>query len=547
MAHSTSACSGAQHKHPRSGRIRGIALELIAVIVMSTDPSLLACSTAPKRTLQQPPNLCDLLYDGFYLVFLLKNRHVPDTAAGLAGRFKAFLDGFGGTRGASDTIPRRSTAPVRALRDRGRSHSWLWHSRCAMNGNASHCSSSCSANFSPATDSSQNSEQLRGRADNVEVLEVFHVPAARFQGRYLLEGTEKLGYLAPTRRTDSAYQGKRQGFAPHWPPGPHQPRARTGASIVDSRDAHRAHRARRISWLNGHLGAEVEKGWRLRGGHQRIRGGAEAGDYAALSAAAILFGSGRRARQAVPVWPRSCTMSLSTSPNRRCAMRTVLAVVALALAVLAAPLVFLPGGPGGIATTETPPWEIVTTDEGHSRVFGLTLGESTLGDAMQALGQDIEIAIITAPGEQGRARSLLRLHHLRAGDRKAGADGTDRRGNSRSDDSARHQDRVHGEHHPQVGAPPDDLARALTMKVRAVGFIPSINLDEQTIVTRFGEPLNACAAATGSNICSTRPGPRYHPQHDGQGADAIRCAGKLRDLAHATRRGSFGATGRTGS
>ena len=44
---------------------------------------------------------------------------------------------------------------------------------------------------------------------------------------------------------------------------------------------------------------------------------------------------------------------------------------------------------------------------------------------------------------------------------------------------------------------PDDLARALTMKVRAVGFIPSINLDEQTIVTRFGEPAERVRGSDG--------------------------------------------------
>ncbi|MCP5232699.1 MAG: hypothetical protein H6948_11485 [Zoogloeaceae bacterium] len=178
-------------------------------------------------------------------------------------------------------------------------------------------------------------------------------------------------------------------------------------------------------------------------------------------------------------------------------MRTVLAVVALALAVLAAPLVFKPGGPGGIATTETPPWEIVTTDEGHSRVFGLTLGESTLGDAMQALGQDIEIAIITAPGERGALEAYYgsiisgpvtgKLVLTAQIDEATLEAMIARATKTEFMESTTRKSALH----------PDDLARALTMKVRAVGFIPSINLDEQTIVTRFGEPAERVRGSDG--------------------------------------------------
>ena len=93
---------------------------------MSTDPSLLACSTAPKTdALQQPPSLCDLLYDGFYLVFLLKNRHVPDTAAGLAGRFKAFLDGFERDARRLGHDPEAIYGAGTRFARPGRSHSWL--------------------------------------------------------------------------------------------------------------------------------------------------------------------------------------------------------------------------------------------------------------------------------------------------------------------------------------------------------------------------------------------------------------------------------------
>lgn len=230
---------------------------------MSTDPSLLACSTAPKTdALQQPPSLCDLLYDGFYLVFLLKNRHVPDTAAGLAGRVKAFLDGFErdarrlghdpeaiyGAKYALcatvDEVILGSAFSVRGEWERQPLQLELFGELLAGD------------RFF------EKLEQLRGRADNVEVLEVFHMCLLLgFKGRYLLEGTEKLGYLATQLGEQIAHiRGKRQGFAPHWPLPDrisHELGRELPLWILATLTALTALGA--FSWLNGHLGAEVEK------------------------------------------------------------------------------------------------------------------------------------------------------------------------------------------------------------------------------------------------------------------------------------------------
>jgi type VI secretion system protein ImpK len=61
-------------------------------------------------------------------------------------------------------------------------------------------------------------EQLRARGgSHVEALEVFHMCLLLgFQGRYILEGTEKLNYLTARLGDEIAHmKGKRGGFAPH--------------------------------------------------------------------------------------------------------------------------------------------------------------------------------------------------------------------------------------------------------------------------------------------------------------------------------------------
>jgi len=45
------------------------------------------------------------------------------------------------------------------------------------------------------------------------------------------------------------------------------------------------------------------------------------------------------------------------------------------------------------------PWQIETLANGDSRVFGLELGRSTLGDARVRFGEDMEIGVIAARGE----------------------------------------------------------------------------------------------------------------------------------------------------
>jgi hypothetical protein len=170
-------------------------------------------------------------------------------------------------------------------------------------------------------------------------------------------------------------------------------------------------------------------------------------------------------------------------------MKFAFSLITLVLLALIVPF-FLPGAgkQAGVDPDSNLPWQIAVDGQGGSTVFGLRPGVSTLGDVRQRLGSEIEVAIIAEPNEIGslegyyaqvplgfvlakmvvtvdvpdEAISAMRERALRAKHMES----TTRR----------------------ITLHPDDLAAAGRLPVRAISLIPTINLDEATIVQRFGEP-----------------------------------------------------------
>lgn len=185
-------------------------------------PSLLAglkpgAPVRPAMATPEAKTLLDLMADGFYMLFLLKNRFSPTSADEFRNRLKDFLISF--ERGS-----RRIEAPTEdvylakyafcalvdetvmmapALRD-----TWertplqleLFGDQLA------------GENFF-----SRLEETRQKGAPKLQVLEVFHMCLlVGFQGKYLLEGSEKLGYLTSRLGDEIAHlKGKRAAFAPH--------------------------------------------------------------------------------------------------------------------------------------------------------------------------------------------------------------------------------------------------------------------------------------------------------------------------------------------
>ena len=181
-----------------------------------------ARAPAPRHEAGAPSeatSLLDLMYDGFYLLFLLKAKHAPLDADTFRERIKHFLTAFerGATRLQADaedvyackyafcaTVDEVVLMSGFKVRD-------AWQ-RLPLQLQF----------FGEQLAGEQFFERLevlrREGARRVQALEVFHMCLLLgFQGKYLLEGSEKLNYLT-ARLGDEIARMKGQGaaFAPHW-------------------------------------------------------------------------------------------------------------------------------------------------------------------------------------------------------------------------------------------------------------------------------------------------------------------------------------------
>ncbi|PRY06590.1 MULTISPECIES: type IVB secretion system protein IcmH/DotU [unclassified Paraburkholderia] len=193
---------------------------------MSYAPSLFGGSTpaAAPAPITEPSyqvrSLLDLLYDGFFMLFLLKNGREPGDAQEFSQRIQQFLGDF--ERGAKKL--NASAEDVYASK----------FAFCAAIDE-----SVLSSTFRIRTEWERRplqlvlfGEQLAGEkffqyleecraqgAARLQSLEVFHMCLLLgYQGKYLLEGPEKLAYLTARIGDEIAHlKGKRAQFAPHWP------------------------------------------------------------------------------------------------------------------------------------------------------------------------------------------------------------------------------------------------------------------------------------------------------------------------------------------
>jgi hypothetical protein len=170
-------------------------------------------------------------------------------------------------------------------------------------------------------------------------------------------------------------------------------------------------------------------------------------------------------------------------------MKFALTLIALVLLALVLPF-FIPGSgkQEGVDPDSNLPWQIAVDGQGGSSVFGLKPGVSTLGDVRRRLGDEIEVAIIAEPNEIGALEGYyaqLPLGFVLA-KMIVTVDVPDEA------ISAMRERAVRAKHMEsttrRITLHPDDLAAADRLPIRAISVIPTVNLDEATIVQRFGEP-----------------------------------------------------------
>jgi type VI secretion system protein ImpK len=190
----------------------------------TSPPTLLAPGAAANTAsvfdnTRQANSLLDLMYDGFYMLFLLKNRHHPTDEATFALRMNKFLDEFEkGARklnvdiediysakyafcAAVDETILASQFKIRDAWERRPLQLLVFGEQLA------------GENFF------NRLEQLRNQgAKHLQALEVYHLCLLLgFKGKYIIEGQEKLSYLTARLGDEIALlKGKRAQFSPHW-------------------------------------------------------------------------------------------------------------------------------------------------------------------------------------------------------------------------------------------------------------------------------------------------------------------------------------------
>lgn len=173
---------------------------------------------------------------------------------------------------------------------------------------------------------------------------------------------------------------------------------------------------------------------------------------------------------------------------------------ALAMALAAAIVVpFLALGPRGTPPAAHLPWLIEALPDGRSKVIGLTLPESTFEQARTLLGDAFDIALLVA----GDGHIDLEAHLERAslgyitGRLILGLTASDAQLQAMAGRATKSEPTRSGLHRLHLAA--RDVADAGQLRIRAITFAPSVDLDEKTLVDRFGDPqgrLEAGAEAT---------------------------------------------------
>jgi len=171
------------------------------------------------------------------------------------------------------------------------------------------------------------------------------------------------------------------------------------------------------------------------------------------------------------------------------AMKFALSIVLLILALIALP--FLMPGAGkqqGVDPESNLPWQIEVDGRGGSKVFGLQPGVSTLADVRRALGDELEVAIVAAPQEVGALEAyynqvplgfvLAKLIVTVDASPEAISAMRERAVKAEYMESTTRKIRLHA----------DDRAAVEQLPIRAIAVIPTVNLDEATVVQRFGPP-----------------------------------------------------------
>lgn len=133
------------------------------------------------------------------------------------------------------------------------------------------------------------------------------------------------------------------------------------------------------------------------------------------------------------------------------------------------------------------PWQIEVLPDGYSRVFGITLGQSTLADAREQLGGDMQLAIVVASGQEiGGLEMFYRRYKagVFSGKLVLAADLPPEQLTQLMEGAIKAKYMESGAR--KFTLHPDDLPMAFQAPVATITFIPVVKIDEASAIKRFG-------------------------------------------------------------
>jgi hypothetical protein len=137
------------------------------------------------------------------------------------------------------------------------------------------------------------------------------------------------------------------------------------------------------------------------------------------------------------------------------------------------------------------PWQIEIQADEFTQVFGLHIGKSRLSDAIERLGGDMDLAIIAATDVDEPGNLEMYYGHYKAGLLSGKlvlqTHASEQDIKRWSDNSPKFEYMASGLAKKHVLLD-DDLPQVLGETITSLTFIPAVNLDEEVILARFGEP-----------------------------------------------------------
>lgn len=170
-----------------------------------------------------------------------------------------------------------------------------------------------------------------------------------------------------------------------------------------------------------------------------------------------------------------------------------LAVLAAAFAPVVWQMVQPSRQPLALRSEGPAPWQIERGPQGELRAFGLLLPGSTLADAVQRWGDDLQVALIASRGQPVALEGYTERWSGGGitGKLVLATDAQSAAVTRWQERSTRHE-RIDADAQ-RWGLRPEDRDDALRSRIVGVSFLPSSKVDAATLQSRFGAPVEVLA------------------------------------------------------